>query len=78
MTSPGRLRAMTALLLLAPGTPMLFHGQEFASSSPFYYFADHEPDLANQTPGGVDGAVLAEECLLLRFSAMRMTTVCCW
>ena len=136
MTSPGRLRAMTALMLLAPGTPMLFQGQEFASSSPFYYFADHKPDLAKrvgegrakflaqfrslattemlpcladpaspstferckldfnerernrrsydlhrdllrlrredpvfsaQTPGGVDGAVLAEECLMLRF-----------
>jgi maltooligosyltrehalose trehalohydrolase len=46
MTSPGRLRAMTALLLLAPGTPMLFQGQEFGSSSPFYYFADHKPELA--------------------------------
>jgi maltooligosyltrehalose trehalohydrolase len=127
---------MTALMLLAPGTPMLFQGQEFASSSPFHYFADHKPDLSKlvgegrvkfltqfrsldtsemlvcladpadpstferckldfserernrrsydlhrdllrlrredvvfsaQTPGGVDGAVLAEECLLLRF-----------
>lgn len=46
MTSPGRLRAMTALLLLAPGTPMLFQGQEFGSSSPFYFFADHKPELA--------------------------------
>ena len=136
MTSPGRLRAMTALLLLAPGTPMLFQGQEFASSSPFHYFADNAPDQAMmvakgrekflaqfrslatkemlpclvdaanpstferckldfteresnrqsynlhkdllrlrredlpfsaQSPGGVDGAVIAEECLLLRF-----------
>jgi maltooligosyltrehalose trehalohydrolase len=25
---------------------MLFQGQEFASSSPFLYFADHKPDLA--------------------------------
>jgi maltooligosyltrehalose trehalohydrolase len=46
LTSPGRLRAMTALLLLAPGTPMLFQGQEFASSSRFLYFADHDGDLA--------------------------------
>jgi maltooligosyltrehalose trehalohydrolase len=46
MTSPGRYRALTALLLLSPGTPMLFQGQEFASSSPFVYFADHKPDLA--------------------------------
>ena len=136
LTSPGRLRAMTALLLLAPGTPMLFQGQEFASSSPFCYFADHKSELARlvaegrtkflvqfrsqatsemqsrltdpadpstferckldfserkrnrstydlhrdllrlrredsvfaaQTPGSVDGAVLAGECLLLRF-----------
>ncbi len=25
---------------------MLFQGQEFASSSPFFYFAEHEPELA--------------------------------
>ena len=29
---PGRYRAMTALLLLGPATPLLFQGQEFASS----------------------------------------------
>jgi maltooligosyltrehalose trehalohydrolase len=46
ITSPGRYRALTALMLLAPGTPMLFQGQEFAASSPFYYFADHDPPLA--------------------------------
>jgi maltooligosyltrehalose trehalohydrolase len=42
----GQWRALTALLLLAPATPMLFMGQEFAASSPFVYFADHRPDLA--------------------------------
>ena len=136
LTNPGRLRAMTALLLLAPGTPMLFQGQEFGASAPFHFFSDHEPDLAglvrkgrakslqqfpslatremrasfpdpgdpavfarckldlsergrhrpiydlhkdllrlrredavfgSQTPGGLDGSALAEECLLLRF-----------
>jgi maltooligosyltrehalose trehalohydrolase len=46
LTSPGRFRAMTALLLLGPGTPMLFQGQEFAASTPFLYFADHNPELA--------------------------------
>ena len=45
-TSPGRYRALTALLLLGPGTPMLFQGQEFAASSPFLFFADHTPELA--------------------------------
>jgi maltooligosyltrehalose trehalohydrolase len=46
LTSPGRWRAMTALLLLQPATPMLFQGQEFAASAPFMYFADFEPGLA--------------------------------
>ena len=45
ITSPGELRAMTALLLLSPQTPMLFQGQEFAASSPFFYFADHGGEL---------------------------------
>lgn len=51
-TSPGRFRAMTALTLLAPGTPMLFQGQEFAASTPFLYFADHTPDLAELVRAG--------------------------
>jgi maltooligosyltrehalose trehalohydrolase len=46
VTSLGRLRALTAWLLLGPETPMLFQGQEFASSKPFFYFADHGPELA--------------------------------
>jgi maltooligosyltrehalose trehalohydrolase len=45
-TTPGRQRALTALLLLGPQTPLLFMGQEFAAASPFHYFADHEPELA--------------------------------
>lgn len=52
LTSPGKLRALTALLLLAPGTPMLFQGQEFAASSPFLFFADHTPELARQIREG--------------------------
>lgn len=136
LTSPGRLRAMTALMLLAPATPLLFQGQEFGASAPFYFFSDHVPELARlvkegrasagqqfrslntkemepyfqdpgnpsvferckldlsererhrpiydlhkdllrlrredpvfraQKPGGLDGSVLSEECLLLRF-----------
>ena len=46
LTSPGRYRAIAALTLLAPGTPMLFMGQEFAASAPFLYFADHKGELA--------------------------------
>jgi maltooligosyltrehalose trehalohydrolase len=46
LTSPARLRALTAYLLLIPSTPMLFQGQEYASTRPFLYFADHHPELA--------------------------------
>ena len=45
LTSPRELRALTALLLLGPQTPMLFQGQEFAASSPFLFFADHRREL---------------------------------
>ncbi|HXW08694.1 MAG TPA: malto-oligosyltrehalose trehalohydrolase [Vicinamibacterales bacterium] len=44
-TCPACLRALTALTLLGPATPLLFQGQEFGSSRPFLYFADHREDL---------------------------------
>ena len=44
--SPSRFRAVTAWMLLGPATPMLFQGQEFSSSRPFLYFADHNPELS--------------------------------
>ena len=43
---------MTALMLLAPGTPMLFQGQEFGSTRPFVYFADHDDELARAVRQG--------------------------
>lgn len=52
LIDPGRHRAITALLLLAPGTPMLFQGQEFSASSPFLFFADHAPELRALTHEG--------------------------
>src|SRR4051812_6095791 len=52
LTSPGRWRAMTAYLLLMPGIPMLFQGQEFAASTPFLYFADHRADLVEAVRQG--------------------------
>jgi maltooligosyltrehalose trehalohydrolase len=47
LTSPSRYRVITTLFLLAPQIPMLFQGQEFAASSPFFYFADHKDELAH-------------------------------
>ncbi|MDP9172866.1 MAG: malto-oligosyltrehalose trehalohydrolase [Planctomycetota bacterium] len=52
ISSPGQFKAMTALWLLMPQTPMLFQGQEFAASNPFLYFADHHPALARLVCAG--------------------------
>jgi maltooligosyltrehalose trehalohydrolase len=44
---------LTALMLLAPGTPMFFMGQEFGASTPFLFFADHrEETLAEMVRKG--------------------------
>ena len=51
-TAPGRYRAMTALMLLMPATPMLFQGQEFGATARFLYFADHKPELAKAVQTG--------------------------
>jgi maltooligosyltrehalose trehalohydrolase len=59
LASPGHLRAMTAYSLLMPGIPMLFQGQEFAASTPFFYFADHETELAGAVRAG-RGTFLAQ------------------
>jgi maltooligosyltrehalose trehalohydrolase len=52
VAAPGRYRALTALLLLSPATPMFFQGQEFGAGTPFFYFADHRPDLARLVDEG--------------------------
>jgi maltooligosyltrehalose trehalohydrolase len=51
-TDPATFRAMTAFWLLAPGTPMLFQGQEFCASSPFLFFADHTAGLSDDVRAG--------------------------
>jgi maltooligosyltrehalose trehalohydrolase len=52
LASPGIARALAALLLLSPGTPLLFQGEEFAASTPFLFFADHKPELAKMVRQG--------------------------
>ena len=39
-----RAKMAAGLLLTAPFIPMLFQGEEFAASTPFLYFADHEDE----------------------------------
>ena len=46
ISSAARYRAITALWLLGPGTPMFFQGQEYGAETPFFYFAGHKGKLA--------------------------------
>jgi maltooligosyltrehalose trehalohydrolase len=50
--SPEAHRAMAALLLLSPYTPLLFMGQEWDASSPFLYFTDHAAELGRAVTEG--------------------------
>jgi malto-oligosyltrehalose trehalohydrolase len=43
---PEALRAATAVLLLAPGIPLLFMGEEWGADEPFPFFCDFGPELA--------------------------------
>jgi maltooligosyltrehalose trehalohydrolase len=52
IAAPASYRALIALTLLAPQTPMLFMGQEFAASRRFMFFADHREELAKLVHAG--------------------------
>ncbi|MFO0574859.1 MAG: malto-oligosyltrehalose trehalohydrolase [Polyangia bacterium] len=45
LVPPEAYALASALLLLLPMTPLLFMGQEWAASSPFRYFTDHDNEL---------------------------------
>lgn len=47
-----RYKAACALLLLAPYVPLLFMGDEFAASTPFLFFTDHEAALGERIAAG--------------------------
>jgi maltooligosyltrehalose trehalohydrolase len=47
------IKLAAAVLLIAPFVPMLFQGEEWATSAPFPYFTDHqEPELAQAVREG--------------------------
>ena len=49
---PAAYRAASALFLMAPETPLLFMGQEWAATSPFLYFNDHNAELGRLVTEG--------------------------
>jgi maltooligosyltrehalose trehalohydrolase len=53
LVGEGRQKIAASLLLTAPFTPMIFQGEEWAASSPFQYFTDHDdPKLAKAVGEG--------------------------
>lgn len=52
LTNPAKLRAATALMLLAPQIPLLFMGEEEGSDSPFLFFTDFHDELADAVREG--------------------------
>ncbi len=53
LMSVGRLQIAAALVLLGPFVPMLFAGEEWAASTPFQYFTDHQdPGLGRLVSDG--------------------------
>jgi maltooligosyltrehalose trehalohydrolase len=48
-----RAKVAAGIVLTAPFLPMLFQGEEYAASTPFLYFADHEdPEMAKAVKNG--------------------------
>ncbi|MBB1249885.1 malto-oligosyltrehalose trehalohydrolase [Rhizobium sp. G21] len=87
LASPPRIRAMTALLMLGPQTPMLFQGQEFGAATNFHYFADQphsdtkalvrngRSDFLSQFPSIRDPEIkagLADPCDRATFESSRL------
>jgi maltooligosyltrehalose trehalohydrolase len=53
-------KVAAGLVLTSPFIPMIFQGEEFAASTPFLYFADHEdPEMARSVKEGRRGEFAA-------------------
>ena len=64
IVSPQKARLVAAVVLLAPGIPLLFMGEEYGETAPFPYFIDHgDPELIEAVRAGraEEFASLAEQ-----------------
>jgi maltooligosyltrehalose trehalohydrolase len=52
LTSPAALEAAIVLQMLCPQIPLLFMGEETASTTPFLFFTDHHAELADAVREG--------------------------
>jgi maltooligosyltrehalose trehalohydrolase len=55
-----RAKVAAGIVLMSPFIPMIFQGEEFAASTPFQYFADHDdPEMAKAVLKGRKGEFAA-------------------
>ncbi len=52
LCDPKDLKIFVALFLLAPSPPLLFMGEEFGARSPFFFFCNFSPELAESVTEG--------------------------
>jgi maltooligosyltrehalose trehalohydrolase len=52
LANESRLRALTAVFLLAPAPPMLFMGEEWGCTQPFLFFCDFDGELGEAVRNG--------------------------
>ena len=52
LAEPAALRLGVAVMLLGPGIPMLFMGEEWAAAQPFDFFCDYDEGLADKVRKG--------------------------
>ncbi len=52
LAAPEAVRAITEIFLLSPAPPLIFMGQEYNSESPFPFFSDISPELAQRVREG--------------------------
>ncbi len=52
LTADPILKLAVALFLLAPSPPLLFMGEEYGAETPFLFFCDFGPDLADKVANG--------------------------
>jgi maltooligosyltrehalose trehalohydrolase len=52
LADPRALKAAMEILLLAPPPPLIFMGEEFGASTPFFFFTDFHGDLAAAVTNG--------------------------
>jgi maltooligosyltrehalose trehalohydrolase len=52
LARPQPVEALTAILLLSPSIPLLFMGEEWGETRPFYFFTDFHGELARKVRDG--------------------------